>query len=36
MFETSITSITISENTEDEMKLCIQNWAKSLKFDAVI
>jgi hypothetical protein len=35
-FETSISSITISENTEDEVKLCIQNWAKSLKLGAVI
>lgn len=35
-FETSISSITIAENTEDEVKLCIQDGAKSLKLDAVI
>jgi hypothetical protein len=35
-FETSISSITISENTEDEVKICIQNWAKALNLDAVI
>lgn len=35
-FEKSISSITIKENTDNEVKLCIQNWAKALKLDAVI
>ena len=35
-FSTSISSITINEDTDDEIKLIIQEWAKSLKLDAVI
>lgn len=35
-FETSISSITAAEEIEDEIKLCIQNWAKGLHLDAVI
>lgn len=35
-FETSISSITIMEETVDEIKLTIQEWAKFLKLDAVI
>jgi hypothetical protein len=35
-FETSISSITTIEETDDLIKLVIQEWAKSLKLDAVI
>ena len=35
-FETFIASVTVTENTTEERKLTIQNWAKFLNLDAVI